>query len=498
MTTQTEPTTKPTDETTKPTTADNLIVRQHSITLNGQTLNYTTTTGTIVLKEENDKKGHEPKAELFFIAYTKDDVDNIGKRPITFSFNGGPGSSSIWLHLGILGPRRVPLGDGLQNETAARPPFHLTDNEYTLLTETDLVFIDPIGTGYSRMIAGDDSNPHEYHTFQRDLESVGEFIRLYTSRYQRWASPKFLIGESYGTTRAAGLAEHLQTQYGLFLNGVMLISAILNFQTAVFHPGNDLPHILFLPSFAATAWYHQKIDEKYLLMPLETFLEEVTDFAETDYTLALMKGARLDDHERTHIIERLAAYTGLSWQYIEQTNLRPNIHKFVKQFLREDGLTVGRFDSRLKGRDRDDTAANHEYDPSYAIVQGIYAACLNQYVRAELGYESDLPYNIISFKVFPNWKYNKFQNAYVNTAEHLRQAISHNPHLKVFVGNGYYDLATPYFATEYTFDHLGLRGDLTENVQMAYYHAGHMMYIHQPDLIKLSQDLHHFIRQTLG
>ncbi|MDA0243308.1 MAG: peptidase S10 [Chloroflexi bacterium] len=477
-------------EDKQPEAKDNIKVTQHQITVNGQTLAYTATTGTIVLKEEDDKEGHKSKAEVFFVAYTRDEVGDLGQRPLTFSFNGGPGSSSVWLHLGILGPRRVPV---TEDDSPPRPPYQLVDNEYTLLEETDLVFIDPVGTGYSRMIAGEKSNPHEFHTFQRDIESVGEFIRLYTSRYKRWHSPKFLIGESYGTTRAAGLSDYLQSRHGFFLNGIMLVSSILNFQTARFQPGNDLPHIVFLPTYAATAWYHKKIEEKYLLMPLEAFLDEVEDFAESEYTLALMKGSRLEEHERAHIIERLAAYTGLSWQYIEQTNLRINIHRFVKEFMRDEGLTVGRFDSRLKGRDSLDVGEGHEYDPSYAVVQGVYSACLNAYIRAELGYESDLPYEIISFKVHPKWRYDNFENTYVNTADSLRAAMSQNPYLRVLVANGYYDLATPYFATEYTFDHLGLRGDLDKNIQMTYYEAGHMMYIHQPSLAKLKADLSAFI-----
>ena len=482
--------TKETPTNKQPEVKDNLKTTQHQITINGQTISYTATAGTMVLKEEDDKEGHKSKAEMFFIAYTRDDMPDVGQRPLTFSFNGGPGSSSVWLHLGVLGPRRVPI---TEDSTAVRPPYQLVDNEFTLLEESDLVFIDPVGTGYSRMIAGEKSNPHEYHTFQKDLESVGEFIRLYTTRHKRWASPKFLIGESYGTTRAAGLADYLQSRHGFYLNGVILVSSILNFQTARFQPGNDLPPVLFLPSYAATAWYHKKLEEKYLLMPLAEFLDEVEDFAEGEYTTALMKGARLEPHERAHIVERLAAYTGLSWQYIEQTHLRINIHRFVKEFMRDEGETVGRFDSRLKGRDSQDVGDEHEYDPSYTVVQGVYATCLNQYVRSELGYESDLPYEVISFKVFPKWRYDSFENSYVNTAESLRSAMSHNPHLKVLVANGYYDLATPYFATEYTFDHLDLRGELQKKVQMTYYPAGHMMYLDPGSLAKLKQDLTDFM-----
>lgn len=486
---------KENEKKAEPTPTDNIVTTQQSITINGQELKYTVHTGTVVLKEEDKKEGHKPKAEVFFIAYTKDDVDDVHQRPLTFSFNGGPGSSSVWLHLGVLGPRRVPVSDdgGL---TPVPPPYKLLDNEYTLLEETDLVFIDPAGTGYSRMIADEKSDPHEYHNYKKDIESVGEFIRLYTSRYKRWSSPKFLIGESYGTTRAAGLSGYLQDRHGFFLNGIMLISSIVNFQTARFERGNDLPYITFLPTYAATAWYHKKIAEDYLMMDLEEFLDEVREFAEGEYASALMEGNKLSIEEKTHIVERLASYTGLSWRYIEQTNLRINIHRFVKEFMREEGRTVGRFDSRVMGIDYDDVGAGHEGDPSYDTVHGVYSACLNDYVRSELAFESDLPYNILSFDVFPNWKFNEFQNRYVNSGETLRHAMMRNPSLKILVANGYYDLATPFFATEYTFDHLGLRGPAADNIQMTYYGAGHMMYTDQESLAKLKADLSDFIKEA--
>lgn len=472
---------------------DKLVTTQHSILLNGQELKYTVTAGTIVLKEEDDKEGHKPKAELFFVAYTKDGVENVAQRPLTFSFNGGPGSSSVWLHLGVLGPRRVPVSP---TNDPLPPPYQLVDNEYTLLEESDLVFIDPVSTGYSRKLAGKDENPHEFHGYQRDIESVGEFIRLYTSRYKRWPSPKFLIGESYGTTRAAGLSGYLQERHGMYLNGIMLVSSILDFQTASFKPGNDLPYILFLPTYAATAWYHKKAARRYHKRPLPRFLEDVQEFAETEYALALMQGDKLGKRAYNQVVKKLAGYTGLSEKYIQRTNLRINIHRFVKEILRDEGYTVGRFDSRLTGRDRDEVGENHEHDPSYDIVQGVYTACFNDYVRSELQFETDLPYEILSWRVFPAWKYDTFQNQYVNTAEVLRASMTKNPYLKVLVANGYFDLATPHFATEYTFSHLGLKPELQGNVSMTYYEAGHMMYLHQPSLAKLKQDLGAFIQQA--
>ena len=479
----------------KVTPQDNISVTQQSITIHGRTINYTATTGTMILREEDDKKGHNPKAEIFFVAYTVDTAEGEGQRPITFSFNGGPGSSSVWLHLGVLGPRRVPVSD---DDSAVPPPYQMEDNEFTLLTASDLVFIDPVGTGYSRMLSGEDSKPHEFHTYKRDIESVGEFIRLYTSRYERWGAAKFLIGESYGTTRAAGLSSYLQDRHGMFLNGIMLVSSILNFQTARFATGNDLPYPLFLPTYAATAWYHDKLEATYQEMDLDVFLTEVEEFAETEYAQGLMLGDKLDEIQRAHIVERLASYTGLSWRYIEGSNMRINIHRFVKEILRNEGLTVGRFDSRLTGRDSDDVGESNEYDPSFSVVHGVYGGCLNRYVREELGYESDLPYEILSYKVFPSWKYNSFQNQFVNTADNLRQAMGRNPHMKVLVANGYFDLATPYFATEYTFNHLGLRGGLENNISMTYYEAGHMMYVHRPSLEQLGSDLVEFVNETVA
>ncbi len=474
---------------------DNIVTTRHSITIKGKTLKYTATVGTVVLKEEVDKEGHKAKAEIFFIAFTRDGVRNASKRPLTFSFNGGPGSSSVWMLLGMLGPRRVPLAAN-ENERLA-PPFLLNDNEYTLLEESDLVFIDPVGTGYSRPVAGEGTDPNEFFSFQRDLDSVGEFIRLYTSRNERWASPKFLIGESYGTTRAAGLSGHLQERHGLYLNGIMLVSVVLNFQTILFNEGNDLPFIVYLPSYALTARYHNKLAAKYLKMDEARFIDEVRAFAEGDYNVALMKGTRLDPAERTAIVKRMADYTGLSESYISGSNLRIPIMRFVKELLRSESKHVGRFDSRITGTDKNDAGENFERDPSFDIVQGVYSGCLNDFVRRELKYESDLPYEILSFKVMPKWKYDSFQNSYVNTADPRGSAMMKNPHLKVFVASGMYDLATPFFATEYTIEHLGLRDGVADNIEMAYYPAGHMMYVNKGSLAAISADLKRFVKKSV-
>jgi carboxypeptidase C (cathepsin A) len=489
---------KKTEETTHLAPKDVLVESKHSLMINGQEIRYTVTCGTIVLKEEAEKKGEKegesegekPRASIFFVAYTLDGVHDSHKRPITFSFNGGPGSSSVWLHLGLLGPRRVLLdNDGF----AYPPPYKLVDNAYSLLDQTDLVFIDPVSTGYSRAVPGE--KPKQFHGFKKDIESVGDFIRLYTTRYQRWTSPKFLIGESYGTTRAAGLSGYLQERHGMYLNGIMLVSSILNFQTAYFHSGNDLPYILFLPTYCATAWFHHRLSGEQE-KDLSSTLQEVESFALGDYSRALMQGDDLQEKERQVITRKLARYTGLSEEYIERTNLRIEISRFTKELLRHERRTVGRLDTRFKGIDRDSAGEAFEFDPSMNNISGPYTACLNDYIRSELKFESDLPYEILTERVHP-WSYAEFENEYVNVAETLRKAMTTNPHLKVYVANGYYDLATPYLATRYTFKHLGLDKTLQGNLRMGYFEAGHMMYIHIPSLVKLKGELVEFIKWSI-
>ena len=473
-----------------PKPEDVLSITQHRITIDAEEIPYTVTTGTIVLKEEAEKdgkaEGEKAKASVFFIAYTRDGVEDVSKRSLTFSFNGGPGSSSVWLHMGLLGPRRIQTDE---DGNLPQPPYKLVSNEHSLLDQTDLVFIDPVSTGFSRAVPGEKAK--DFHGLKQDIESVGDFIRLYITRYQRWTSPKFLIGESYGTTRAAGLSGYLQERHGLYLNGMMLISVVLNFQTIRFATGNDLPYILYLPTYAATAWYHRQLSEE-LQQDLHQTLDEVKAFAMGDYTLALMQGAALSDEQRADTVQRLAHYTGLSEEYIERTDLRIDIMRFCKELLRDEGLTVGRLDSRYKGVDRDSAGEHYEFDPSYAATLGPYTAAFNDYVRSELEFESDLPYEILTGRVHP-WSYGSHENRYVNVAETLRKAMCMNPYLKIFVANGYFDLATPYLATEYTFSHLGVPQSLQENISMAYYESGHMMYVHHPSLAALKADLADFI-----
>jgi len=503
MTEETKPQEEKKTEDEEP--KDNIVTTQHSGIIGGREIEYTVTTGTMVLKEESEKggeakntnEGYKPKAEIFFTAYTLDRDESISvadhrkSRPITFSFNGGPGSSSVWLHLGLLGPRRVEMGDA---GALLPPPYHLVNNDFSMLDVTDLVFIDPVTTGYSRAVEGE--NPKQFHNFEKDIASVGDFIRLYTTRYNRWVSPKFLAGESYGTTRSAGLSGYLQERHGMYLNGIILISSILNFQTARFFPGNDLPYILFLPTYAATAWYHGKLDVA-LQKNLRDTLDEVEIFAQGEYASALMKGDSLPKAEYDAVVEKLARYTGLSPEYVRQTNLRIEIMRFTKELQRTERRTTGRLDTRFTGIDRDSAGEHWEHDPSMTAIMGPYTATLNDYVRTELAYENDLPYEILTSRVWP-WGYENVQNQYLNVGETLRKAMSMNPFLKVLIANGYYDLATPYFATRYTFDHMQLDESLRANYSMTFYEAGHMMYIHMPSLAKLKKDMTDFIRVALS
>jgi carboxypeptidase C (cathepsin A) len=469
---------------------DDLVSTQHALTIGRRKLKYTATTGRIVLRQEvlteGKFDGHQPKAEVFLTAYTLDDADPAD-RPVTFAFNGGPGSSSIWLHLGLLGPRRVVSGDAGQ---LAPPPYGLVDNTETLLQHTDLVFIDPVSTGYSRAVEGE--KPGDYHGFTRDLESVGEVIRLWTSRNGRWMSPKFLAGESYGTTRAAGLAAHLQERYGMFLNGVMLISAVLEFGTLEFTPGNDLPYTLFLPSYAAIAHYHGLIPDR----SLEEVLADAERFAAGRYPNALAQGNRIADDYRAEVVSRLAGLTGLSEDYIDRVNLRIEHLRFFSEVLRSRRQVVGRLDGRFTGWDADYARETPVQDPSFSAIIGPYTAALNHYVRVELEYHNDLPYEILNMDAAKDWSFKEFEGKQITVAEKLAEAMRGNPHLKVHVASGHYDGATPYFATEHTLARLQIPRELVANIETRYYPAGHMMYVHEPSRLQQSEDLAAFIQSA--
>jgi len=465
---------------------DKNVMTKHSVKIGGQEVKYTATAGTMVLKLEDGT----PKASVFYVAYTKDDVADATKRPITFAFNGGPGAGSLWLHVGALGPRRVEMGDV---GNLLPPPYKFVDNEASILDVTDIVFIDPVTTGFSRPVPGEADK--QFHGVQEDVQSVGDFIRLWATRNRRWGSPKFLAGESYGTTRAAGLSGYLQQRYGMYLNGIILISSILNFQTAEFDTGNDLPYILYLPTYTAIAWYHKKLPSD-LQGDLQKAIAESKAFAVGAYADALMAGDALPAAKRAEIAQKLSRLTGISAEYIDRADLRIEIQRFDKELMKNERRTVGRLDGRFTGIDADAAGEQPDYDPSLAAIVGPYTATLNEYVRGELKFESDLPYEFLTGRVRP-WNYAPYENRYVNVAETLRRAMTQNQFLHVFVGKGYYDLATPFFAADYTFDHLGLDPTLRSHISGGYYEAGHMMYVHHDSLMKLKQDLAQFIQASL-
>ncbi|HEX9338087.1 MAG TPA: peptidase S10 [Pseudonocardiaceae bacterium] len=468
---------------------DDLVTTTHEITIGETTLAYTATTGRIVLRKEELTDGafdgHKAKAEVFLTAYTLADTDPA-TRPVTFAFNGGPGSSSVWLHLGLFGPRRVLSGDV---DDRVPPPYALVDNAETLLAHSDLVFIDPVSTGYSRAVKGE--KPGDYHGFTGDIESVGEVIRLWTSRNGRWMSPKFLAGESYGTLRAAALSGHLQERYGLYLNGIMLISSVLDMGTIHFSEGNDTPYALFLPTYAAIAHYHGKHGDR----PLADVLAEAEAFAERDYPWALARGSRLTPDERADVVRRVAALTGVSEDYVHRVDLRLEHVRFYTELLRDRGLVVGRLDSRFTGWDPDSGREHFVEDPSYSAIYGPYTAALNHYVRMELEYANDLPYEILTGNVRP-WSYKEFEGGSVTVAERLAAAMRANPDLKVHVACGHLDGATPYYAAEYVLAHLAIPDELRPNIELAYYPAGHMMYVHEPSRLRQSAELAEFIRRS--
>ncbi|HMG76478.1 MAG TPA: hypothetical protein VK582_23585 [Pyrinomonadaceae bacterium] len=460
------------------------VVTKHEIRAGGKTLRYTATVGMMPLKNRDG----ETEARIFFMAYTLDDAGSRGRRPLTFSFNGGPGSASVWLHLGAIGPKRVPMNsDG----TMPPPPYQLIDNEQTWLNQTDLVFIDPVGTGYSRVVRPE---AQRFFGLNGDIESVGEFIRMYLSRYERWTSPLFLAGESYGTTRASALSGYLIGR-GIAFNGIVLISTIMNFETADFAPGNDLPYVMFLPSYAATAWYHKKLAPDLQSRTVQQITSEVEQWAANEYTLALGKGDRLTGQERQDVVAKLARYTGLSTQFVDNANLRVSLGLFRKELLRAERRSIGRLDARFKGFDSSYATDSPDFDASEAAIRPPYTSTFNNYVRSELGYKTDLEYYILGGGITSPWNWNT-NNGYVDTSVALRSALARNPYLKVFVAMGYYDMATPYFAVDYTLHHISLDPVLLKNFSTGYYEAGHMMYIDEKSLTKLRADVGKFIEES--
>jgi carboxypeptidase C (cathepsin A) len=473
------------DEGTKPVVAEEKFVEtQHTVRIGGEEVRYTATPGQIVLRHSDGKA----RGNVFFVAYTRDGVTDMRSRPVSFAYNGGPGSATIWLHMGTLGPKRVQMAaEGFQ----PAPPYRLVDNEHSLLDVTDIVAIDAMSTGFSRAVEGED--PKQFHGVQQDIEAFSEFIRLYITKFNRWSSPKYLLGESYGTVRSAGVSEQLQRFHGIELNGIILVSSVIDFMTIRGAVGNDLQLACFLPTYTATAWFHKKLPAD-LQGDFEKALDEARAFAFDEYLVALTKGNRLTTQEVDDMARKVARYTGISTEFIKQANLRVSPGRYRKELLRDQRLMVGRLDSRFTGIDADAAGESQEFDPSNTALQGAYTALFNDYVRNELGWESDLRYRTRG-PVRP-WDYGRFQARYLNLVESLRSTMARNPYLEVFVANGYYDMATPFAGTEWTFDHLGYEPTYRERVSMGYYEAGHMMYIHPDTLAKFKKDVAEFILDT--
>lgn len=460
-------------------------VTKHTLRVGSAQLKYTVTTGFLPIRGE---RSGEIEAKIFYMAYTLDNPP--AKRPLMFSFNGGPGSASVWLHLGALGPKRVKM---LDNGMMPPPPYELVENDQTWLTETDLVFIDPVGTGFSR--ATDDKYAPQFFSVNGDIQSIGEFIRLYLVRNHRWNAPLFLVGESYGTTRASGLSGYLFEQ-GIAFNGIVLVSNVMNFQTIRFADSNDYPLVLILPSYTATAWYHKKLPAELQSKPLQTVLQEAEDFAVHRYAPALLKIDRLSATEKQTLLDEYSKFTGLNRTFVDQNNFRVELSEFMKELLREQRLMTGRLDSRFTGYDINAAGDEPDFDPSMTAIRPPYTAALNDYVRRELGFETDLKYYILGGGITSPWNWN-VNNGYADTSNMLSSAMRKNPYMKVFVASGYYDLATPYFATEYTLSNMNLEPVLRQNISVKYYEAGHMMYIEVGSLRKLKQDVSSFIRSSI-
>ena len=462
------------------------VMSRHSIRVHGSTLSYTATTGMLPIR--NDTTG-AVEGGIFFVAYNKDGVGDPGARPLSFVFNGGPGSSTVWLHMGAFGPKKVRLNpDG----TNPPPPYAYEDNQFTLLDQTDLVFLDPVGTGFSRA-ARPELGP-KFWGLDEDIHAVGEFVRLYLTRFDRWGSPKFLAGESYGTTRAAHLSGYLADR-GIALNGVVLISTVLNFGASAMDAGNDLGFINFIPSYAATAWYHKKLPPDLQRLSVEQVTTQAERWAESDYARALMRGARLTEAERHTAAEQLARFSGTSTSFAEENDLRINLGRFNQELLRDKHLTSGRLDSRFTTYATDQGAERGQFDPSEASIRNSFSAVLSEYVRRELGYRNEDVYYILGGGI-GRWRYPQ-NNGYANVVPSLERAFAKNPEMRLYVAEGYYDMATPYFAVEYTLAHMSVDPRVRAGITTERFEAGHMVYIDSPSMTKMREGLRRFIDGAL-
>ena len=456
------------------------VAREFSIAINGSKIPYKVTTGKLQLKEDDGKA----RASIFHVSYVRTDTKDTTTRPVMFAFNGGPGSSAVWLHIGVLGPKIVKLpGDGT---TAPFPPARVADNPLSILDVCDLVFIDPVSTGYSR--AEKDVKPGDFHGLDEDIESVGDFIRRWISEHDRWASPKYILGESYGGIRAAGLCSHLQTRYGMSLNGVVLLSTLLDFSTLQPAPGNDLAYLIYLPSLTGVAHFHKKIEGDR-----DALIKESTELAFGDYSAALLRGNELDPAIRTALAARLARLSGIDAATWLLHDLRLDSAYFRGELLRKEGKVLGRFDARVAWDTTDKAADSPEYDPSYSLAYGAFSTAMLDYLGRDLGYKEDQPYEILTGKVQP-WRWNS-SNEVVNLSGRLETAMRDNPHLRVLIMGGRTDLATPPEGVAYSVRHmLNLPANVRKNISTAYFDGGHMFYLNPPDLAKCRADIIEFLQ----
>ena len=460
------------------------VVTHHSVTVQGKTINYTATVAQMPLKDASG----ETEAHIFYMAYTLDGVTDTTKRPVTFCFNGGPGSASMWVHMGGMGPRSPKLEP---NGSMPPPPYQMKDNQDTWLDQTDLVFIDPVGTGYSR--AKSIEVARRMNGVQGDIQSVGEFMRMYITRNNRQLSPLLIAGESYGTFRAAGLAGYLIDR-GIAFNGIVLIGTTLNLET-IWSRSDDLVYQLLLPTQAADAYYHKKVAADLLRKDLKSFLKEVEGFAMSEYATALAKGDEITPAERKTVIDKLVRYTGLEARYLGETNLRFDVSHFSRELLRDKGLTIGRYDGRLTGPSGLNVGETSEFDPSSSLITPPFTAVFANYLRTELGYKSDMFY-YPSGGIQP-WDYG-VQNGFGDTTAMLRNAMVKNPYMKVMVAAAYFDMATPYFAVTYTFNHMGLQPEMHKRISFDFYQSGHMLYIDSDSHAKLKHDFAEFMSSAIG
>ena len=474
---------------TKPVPKEDKSITRHSLELGGQTIKYTATAGNLIIRNDKD----EPVASMFYVAYTQDGTD-ADRRPLTFLYNGGPGSSSIWLHMGAYGPVRVVTAEAQPTPPA---PYELVPNSDSLLDKSDLVFIDAVGTGFSRPVGKAEGK--DFWGVDEDVDAFGRFIQRYLNVNGRWNSPKFLLGESYGTTRSANLADWLQHK-GVALNGVILVSSVLNYGDDF--PGTNLGFVTYLPSYAAIAWYHDKLDNKPA--DLKAFLQEVRGFARGEYADALFQGDALPKDAYATVLHKLHAYTGLPEQYLKDANLRVSPSRFRAELLRDEGRTVGRFDARFVGYNLDNAEETPDYDASDSAISAAFTAAFNRYLRSGLGYTGDTDYHVTNYDVIRNWDWKhplpgapafrvpQLPNVQANLAEAMRQ----NPHLRVFSANGWFDLATPFFKTEFDLDQMGLPPELTRHVEYGYYPSGHMIYLNGESRKALKADLARFYAEA--